>query len=64
MTLSTWLAVITVALNILKTTPGVDPTILGYIQTALDAVIKATTAVEQAKQAVDPATLHQITPVP
>ena len=63
MNLTTWLTIINVALNVLLASNVIDPTIKGYIKTALDAITSAITAVNKAKLAVDPTALHQIDPV-
>jgi hypothetical protein len=54
-----------VALGIaaLKAVPQIDPKILGYIQTADDAINAALSAVQQSKQGVDPSLLKPIDPV-
>ena len=42
---------------------GADPTIVGYIQTGLDAAIAGIAAVRQAQTAVNPDSLHDISEV-
>ena len=41
---------------------GADPTLIGYIQTAVDAAIAGVQAVKQAQSGVDPNALKPITP--
>jgi hypothetical protein len=48
----------------LKATGKIDPVIMGYIETADNAINAALAAVQKAKQGVDPSLLKPIDPVP
>lgn len=63
MTLQQTLALLAIGIEAAKATGKIDPVILGYIQTADDAIGAALTAVQQAKTQVDPAALKPIEPV-
>jgi len=58
-----WLMVAQVALTAAAAVPGVDPKILGYIQTGLNATSAGIAAVNQAKAGVDPGALGPISEV-
>lgn len=64
MNFSTILSLIAIGLAALKATGHVDPEIMGYIDTAINAINKATLAIQQAKLNVDPTALKQIDLVP
>ena len=42
---------------------GVDPKVLGYIQTGINATVAGVNAVKQAQTGVDPASLQPIEPI-
>jgi len=64
MNLQQALSLIAVGLAGLKATGKIDPVIMGYIETAENAINAALTAVQKAKQGVDPSLLKPIDPVP
>jgi hypothetical protein len=64
MNLQQALSLIAVGLAGLKATGKIDPVILGFIETAENAINAALTAVQKAKQGVDPSLLKPIDPVP
>jgi pyridoxal/pyridoxine/pyridoxamine kinase len=63
MNLQQSLSLIAIGLAGLKATGKVDPVIMGYIETADNAINAALAAVEKAKQGVDPTLLKPIDPV-
>jgi hypothetical protein len=63
MNLTQALQLVALGIAALKAIPQVDPKILGYIQTADDAINSALAAVQQSKQGVDPTLLKPIDPV-
>jgi pyridoxal/pyridoxine/pyridoxamine kinase len=63
MNLQQSLSLIAIGLAGLKATGKVDPVIMGYIETADNAINAALAAVEKAKQGVDPSLLKPIDPV-
>jgi hypothetical protein len=63
MNLQQALALVSLGLAGIKATGKVDPVILGYIETAENAIRAALSAVEKAKQGVDPSLLKPIEPV-
>jgi hypothetical protein len=63
MNLQQALSLIAVGLAGLKATGKIDPVIMGYIETAENAINAALTAVQKAKQGVDPSLLKPIDPV-
>jgi pyridoxal/pyridoxine/pyridoxamine kinase len=63
MNLQQSLSLIAIGLAGLKATGKVDPVIVGYIETADNAINAALAAVEKAKQGVDPSLLKPIDPV-
>lgn len=63
MNLQQALALVSLGIAGLKAIPQIDPTVLGYIQTADNAINAAVEAVGKAKTVVDPAQLNPITPV-
>jgi len=64
MNLTQALQLVALGIAALKAVPQIDPKILGYIQTADDAINAALAAVQQSKQGVDPSLLKPIDPVP
>jgi hypothetical protein len=63
MNLTQALQLVALGIAALKAVPQIDPKILGYIQTADDAINAALSAVQQSKQGVDPSLLKPIDPV-
>ena len=63
MNLTQALQLVALGIAALKAVPQIDPKILGYIQTADDAINSALAAVQQSKQGVDPTLLKPIDPV-
>ena len=63
MNLTQALQLVALGIAALKAVPQIDPKILGYIQTADDAINAALAAVQQSKQGVDPTLLKPIDPV-
>jgi hypothetical protein len=63
MNLTQALQLVALGIAALKAIPQIDPKILGYIQTADNAINAALAAVHQAKQGVDPTLLKPIDPV-
>jgi pyridoxal/pyridoxine/pyridoxamine kinase len=63
MNLQQSLSLIAIGLAGLKATGKIDPVIMGYIETADNAINAALAAVEKAKQGVDPSLLKPIDPV-
>jgi len=63
MNLQQSLALVSLGLAGIKATGKIDPVIMGYIETAEDAITAALNAVQQAKQGVDPTLLKPIEPV-
>jgi len=64
MNLAQTLQLIAIGIAALKAVPNIDPKILGFIQTADNAINSALAAVQEAKQGVDPTKLKPIEPVP
>ena len=62
-TLEEALLIAEISLTAAAAIPGVDPKILGYIQTGLNATTAGIAAVKQAQTAVDPNALGPIAPV-
>ena len=63
MNLQQSLALVSLGLAGIKATGRVDPVIMGYIETAENAISAALAAVQQAKQGVDPSALKPIEPI-
>ena len=63
MNLQQALALVSLGLAGIKATGKIDPVIMGYIETAEDAITAALNAVQQAKQGVDPTLLKPIEPL-
>ena len=63
MNLTQALQLVALGIAALKAVPQIDPKVLGYIQTADDAINAALAAVQQSKQGVDPSLLKPIDPV-
>ncbi len=63
-TLEQYLLIAQIALSAAAAIPGVDPKILGLIQSGLDATEAGISGVMEAKQGVDPDKLHDFTPIP
>ena len=63
MNLQQSLALVSLGLAGVKATGKIDPVIMGYIETAENAITAALNAVEKAKQGVDPTLLKPIDPV-
>jgi len=63
MNLQQALALVSLGLAGIKATGKIDPVIMGYIETAENAITAALNAVQQAKQGVDPTLLKPIEPV-
>jgi len=63
MNLQQSLALVSLGLAGIKATGKIDPVIMGYIETAENAITAALNAVQQAKQGVDPTLLKPIEPV-
>ncbi len=63
MTLQQSLALVSLGLAGIKATGKIDPVIMGYIETAEDAITAALNAVQQSKTGVDPSLLKPIEPV-
>lgn len=63
MNLTQSLQLIAIGIAALKAVPQIDPKILGFIQTADDAINAALAASQEAKQGVDPSKLKPIEPV-
>jgi len=63
MNLQQSLALVSLGLAGIKATGKIDPVIMGYIETAEDAITAALNAVQQAKQGVDPTLLKPIEPL-
>ena len=63
MTLQQSLALVSLGIAGIKATGKLDPTILGYIETAEHAISQALSAVQEAKTGVDPSKLKPIEPV-
>ena len=57
------LNIIGLAIAALKGIPGIDPKVLGFVQTLDDTLVAANAAHQQAQQAVDPSLLKPITKV-
>jgi len=64
MNLQQSLALVSLGIAGIKATGKLDPTVLGYIETAEHAISSALAAVQQSKQGVDPSLLKPIDPVP
>jgi hypothetical protein len=64
MNLTQALQLVALGIAALKAVPQIDPKILGYIETADNAINAALAAVQQSKQGVDPSLLKPIDPVP
>jgi hypothetical protein len=64
MNLQQTLSLIAIGLAAVKASGKVDPTIMGYIETADNAISAALAAVQKSKQGVDPTLLKPIDPVP
>ena len=62
-TLEEALLIAQIALTAAASVPGVDPKILGYIQTGLNATVAGLGAVKDAQAGVDPSKLNPIEPV-
>ena len=60
MNLQQSLALVSLGLAGIKATGKIDPAIMGYIETAENAITAALNAVQQAKQGVDPTLLKPI----
>ena len=63
MNLTQALQLVALGIAALKAVPQIDPKILGYIETADNAINAALAAVQQSKQGVDPSLLKPIDPV-
>jgi len=63
MNLQQSLSLVAIGLAGIKATGKIDPTIMGYIETAEDAITAALNAVQQSKQGVDASLLKPIDPV-
>ena len=63
MNLQQSLSLIAIGLAALKATGKIDPQILGFIETADNAINAALKAIQQSKQGVDPSLLKPIDPV-
>lgn len=63
MNLQQSLALIALGIAAVKATGKVDPKIMGYIQTADDAINAALGAIQEAQTVVDPAALKPIDPI-
>jgi hypothetical protein len=63
MNLQQSLALVSLGLAGIKATGKIDPVIMGYIETAENAIMAALNAVQKAKQGVDPTLLKPIEPV-
>jgi hypothetical protein len=64
MNLAQSLQLVALGIAALKAVPQIDPKVMGYIQTADDAINAALAAVQKSKQGVDPTLLKPIDPVP
>ena len=64
MNLQQSLALVSLGIAGIKATGRIDPVIMGYIETAENAISAALAAVQKAKQGVDPSALKPIDPVP
>ncbi|HEY4900491.1 MAG TPA: hypothetical protein VIH91_06705 [Terriglobales bacterium] len=64
MNLQQALSLIALGIAGLKATGKIDPVIMGYIETAENAINAALAAVQKAKQGIDPSALKPIDPVP
>lgn len=64
MNLQQSLSLIAIGLAGLMATGKIDPVIMGYIETADNAISAALKAVQQSKQGIDPTLLKPIDPVP
>jgi hypothetical protein len=63
MNLQQSLALVSLGIAGIKATGKLDPTILGFIETAEHAISQALAAVQEAKAGVDPSKLKPIEPV-
>jgi hypothetical protein len=63
MNLQQALALVSLGIAGIKASGRVDPVVMGYIETAENAISAALAAVQQAKQGVDPSALKPIEPV-
>ena len=63
MNLQQSLALVSLGIAGIKATGRVDPVVMGYIETAENAISAALAAVQQAKQGVDPSALKPIEPI-
>lgn len=63
MNLQQTLSLIAIGLAAVKASGKVDPTIMGFIETADNAINAALAAIQKSKQGVDPTLLKPIDPV-